>query len=66
MFLLVLIFFSGVSVHRTLLCQQIRIYNEYKSNNPEGFAGATSTSGVALPLIWPKKRAHNFQINMRY
>lgn len=65
MFLLVLIFFSGVSVYRTLLCQQIKIY-EYKSNNPEGFAGATGTSGVALPLIWPKQRSHNFQISMRY
>lgn len=64
LFLLVLICFSGVTVQRTLLCQQIRIYNEYKSNNPKGLARATSTSATAgavtLPLIKPNQRSHLF------
>lgn len=69
-FLPVLICFFSVSVHRTILCQQLRINNEYKSNNPEDVAWATSTrataGSVTLPLIRPSQRSHYFQIRMHY
>lgn len=34
-----------------------KIYNEYKSNNPEGLAGATSTSATAGAVTIPSDQA---------